>query len=612
MKKFFGLVREYKLFSLALLAIIIGLVLFIAGDKRASNIVLATVAIFQLLPLLAGMLNDFRNGRYGVDILAATAIIASVALGQYWAAIVIVLMLTGGEALEKYAERRAKTELKTLLDNAPQKAQLLKKGKLIEVKVSEIHIGDKIFLKAGDLVPVDCVITDGAANFDEASLTGESIPQARQVSDLLLSGSINLDGAVTAKAIKLAEDSQYQQIIKLVRGASASQAPFVRLADRYSIPFTILAFAISLGVWAYTGEAMRFLEVIVVATPCPLILAAPIALISGMSRASRYGIIIKNGSALERLAGIKTMAFDKTGTLTNGELSVGSVKTFGSFTQEKVLAAAASLEQSSNHVLASAVVEAAKSQGIKIKKAKHIKDISGQGLHAKVNRQSTLVGRLSLLEAHGISLPSGFNPKKIDQTVIYVAIGDELAGYITLKDELRDETSVTLDRLRSLGIKRFMMVTGDNQAVADTVAKQLNISHVHAETLPAEKLHILDEVKDRPIAFVGDGVNDAPILTGADVGIALGARGSSAASEAADVVIMQNDFGRVAVAVAIAKRTFFIAKQSILIGIGLSVLLMLVFATGRFTALAGALVQEVVDVFVILNALRAHNSRIKL
>lgn len=612
MKKFFGVVREYKLFSLALLAIIVGLILLLAGQKKASNIVIAAVAIFELFPLLWGMWDDFKSGRYGIDILAATAIIASVALGQYWAAIVVVVMLTGGEALEKYAEGRAQQELKSLLKNAPQKAQLLKKGKLVEVKVSEIHVGDKVFIKAGDLVPVDCVITDGAANFDEASLTGESLPQAKQRDDLLLSGSINIDGAVTAKATKRAEDSQYQQIIKLVRGAAASQAPFVRLADRYSIPFTILAFAISLGVWAYTGEAIRFLEVIVVATPCPLILAAPIALISGMSRASRYGIIVKNGSALEKLANIKTMAFDKTGTLTSGELSVESIKTFGSFSQTQVLAAAASLEQSSNHILAQAIVEAAKDQGIKIKKAKHVKEIAGRGLQATVKRQPILVGRYSLLEEHEVSLPNKFDAASVQQTAIYVAIDDELAGYITLKDEIRDETSVTLDRLRSLGLKRFMMVTGDNQAVADSIAKELKIKHVHAETLPAEKLHILDDVKDRPIAFVGDGVNDAPILTAADVGIALGARGSSAASEAADVVIMLNDFGRVAIAVAIAKRTFFIARQSILIGIGLSVLLMLIFATGRFTALAGALIQEVVDVFVIVNALRAHNSRIKI
>lgn len=612
MKKVFGIVRRYKLFSLAVLAIIVGLGLLFAGFKKEANIIIAIVAIFELLFLLSKMWNELKMGRYGIDILAATAIVASVALGQYWAAIVIVLMFTGGEALEKYAEARAKTELKTLLSNAPQKAQILKKGKLIDVKVNEIHVGDKVFLKAGDLVPVDCVITDGAANFDESSLTGESIPQARQVDDLILSGSINLDGAVTAKATKLAEDSQYQQIIKLVRGASATQAPFVRLADRYSIPFTILAFAISLGAWAYTGEAIRFLEVIVVATPCPLILAAPIALISGMSRASRYGIIVKNGSALERLATSRTMAFDKTGTLTNGELSVDSVNSFGSFTQESILGAAASLEQSSSHVLAPALVEAAKAQGIKLKKAKHVKEIAGQGLQATIKRQSTLVGRYSLLESHGINMPDKFNPKDIDKTVIYVAIGDELAGYITLRDELRDETAVTLNRLRDMGVGRFMMVTGDNQAVADTVAKQLGIGRVHAETLPAEKLHILDEVKDRPIAFVGDGVNDAPILTAADVGIALGAKGSSAASEAADVVIMLNDFGRVAIAVAVAKRTFFIAKQSILIGIGLSVALMLIFASGRFTALAGAIVQEIVDVLVILNALRAHNSRIKV
>lgn len=611
MKKLLRFLRQYKLFSLAIVAVIIGLILLLADHKKASNIIIASVAIMQLFPLVWDMFQHVRSGRYGIDILASTAVVGSVLLGQYWAAIVIIVMLTGGEALENYAEHRAKRELDSLLKHAPLKAQLFKKGKIVEVNVSEIKIDDKIFIKAGDLVPVDATIIEGAANFDESSLTGESLPKARLIGDDLLSGSINLDGAVTAKATSSAEDSQYQQIIKLVQSAAASQAPFVRLADRYSIPFTILAYAIATGVWVYSGEAIRFLEVIVVATPCPLLLAAPIALISGMSRASSYGIIVKNGSALEKLAEAKTIAFDKTGTLTSGTLQVENVEAFGDFSQEEVLAMAASLEQNSNHILADAIVSSAKEQGLKFKKAKHVKEISGRGLQAKVKRHDVIVGRFSLLEQNDVAVPKKFISNSVKQTAVYVAIDGHLAGFITLKDELRDETPATLKRIDELGIHKFMMITGDNKAVAENIASQLNITKYHADALPADKLHILDKVKDRPVVFVGDGVNDAPILTSADVGIALGARGSTAASESADIVIMLDDFGRVATAVAVAKRTFYIARQSILIGIGLSIVLMLIFATGKFTPLAGAIVQEVVDVFVIVNALRAHSDSAK-
>jgi len=291
--KFFS---DYKLFSLAIVAILVTMALQILGYHSVAKWVLSTVALIAVVPLIIDMYKSLRSGTYGIDLLAATAIIASVILGQHWAAIVIVLMLTGGEALEDYAERRAKSELNELLKNAPQTAKVIRKNKTIEVKVEDIHINDKIVIDAGDLVPVDSVIIEGSASFDESSLTGESLPQPKDVKSKLLSGSINLDGSVTAKALATSENSQYQQIVRLVQSAQASQAPFVRLADRYSIPFTFGAFTLALGVWIISGDPTRFLEVIVVATPCPLILAAPIALMSGMGLSSRYGIIVKTGS----------------------------------------------------------------------------------------------------------------------------------------------------------------------------------------------------------------------------------------------------------------------------------------------------------------------------
>jgi len=598
--------RDYKLFVIALVATVIGLVLELLGYHLAAHWLLGTIAIVEVFPLLWDMWQDVRSGRYGIDILAATAIVASVLLHQYWAGIVVVLMLTGGSSLEDFAEHRAKSELDALLEHAPQTAHVLRKGKTVEVKVNEIRINDKIVIKAGELVPVDAVIIEGVASFDESSLTGESLPQLKEVNATLLSGSIDLDGAVTAKATATAEDSQYQQIIKLVRGAAATQAPFVRLADRYSLPFTVLAYALASAVWVVSGQAIRFLEVIIVATPCPLLLAAPIALISGMARASRYGIIVKNGMALERMAESKTIAFDKTGTLTRGTPVVHNVKAFGSFSSDEVLRFAASLEQSSSHVLAQAIVADAKSKNIKLVKAKKVQEVSGLGLQAILKGKRLLVGRLSLLQNNDVKLPKNLKQTSRNQTAAYVAVDGQLAGIINLVDELRPEAVQTLDRLRSLGMREIIMVTGDNEVTAQAIAKQLGIDHVHAETLPAEKLHVLTEVKHHPAIFVGDGVNDAPVLTAADVGIALGARGSAAASESADVVIMLDDLSRVATGLEIAKRTFAIARQSILVGILLSLVLMLVFATGKFPPLAGAVLQEVVDVVVIFNALRAH------
>lgn len=598
--------RHYKLFSLALLALISGLVLEVTKQRTAASWLLAAVALLELLPLVWSMWKDIQSGRYGIDILAAAAILTSVILGQYWAAIVVVLMLTGGEGLEDFAEHRARRELDALLKRAPRKAHIIRKGKVLEVPAAEIKAGDKVLIKAGELVPVDAVIVEGEASFDESSLTGESLPRSRQAGDQLLSGSIDLDGAVTAKATATAEASQYQQIIKLVKGAAASRAPFVRLADRYSLPFTLLSFGLAGSVWALSGQPIRFLEVIVVATPCPLLLAAPIALISGMARASRYGVIVRSGSALERLAEARAFAFDKTGTLTSGRLKVGRVRTFGAHSEDSVLGLAASLEQNSNHVLAAAIVGSAKRKGLKPAKAKRVREIAGRGLMATVKGKAIMVGRFSLLAEHNVKIPAKFTESMIKQTAVYVAAGGELAGVITLEDEIRPETADTIEELRHMGIREFMMVTGDNRSAAANIADQLGIDHVHAEALPADKLRILDGAKYRPLAFVGDGVNDAPILTASDLGIALGARGVAAASESADIVIMPDDLGRVALATSIAKRTFLIARQSILAGIGLSLALMAVFATGKFPPLAGAIIQEGVDVVVIVNALRAH------
>lgn len=598
----------YKLFSLAIVAIIAGLILELTGFHTIAHWALGVVSIISVIPIFVDMWQELRTGRYGIDILAVTAIVTSVLLKQYWAGIVIVIMFTGGTALEDFAEHRAKAELYALLNRVPSQATVIRKGKTMELPVHDIRVGDIVLVKPGDVVPVDARIVSGTANFDESSLTGESLPQAKGENDELLSGSISIDGAVQAKTIRVARESQYEQIIRLVRSAAASQAPVVRLSDRYSVPFTLAAFSIALAAWFFGHSALRFLEVIVVATPCPLLLAAPIAVISGMSRAARNGIIIKTGSALEQLAGAKTVALDKTGTLTRGELSVDTVTALRPFTKNEVLGIAASVGQGSNHVLSQAIVEKARAFTLKIPKTKQVHETAGYGLSATTTGKAVLVGRLGFLKLHNIELPDEHTKATIAQTATYVAINGKLAGFITFRDDIREESKSTIKRLAKLGIKHILMITGDNEPTAKNIAKQLGIKEIHANQLPADKLRVIEQVPDRPVVFVGDGVNDAPVLTAADVGIALGARGSTAASESADIVIMLDDLSRVTRVLEIAKQTFTIAKQSILGGIALSVILMFIFATGKFPPLAGAIIQEVVDVLVIFNALRAHGS----
>lgn len=604
MKKLLTFFKHYKQLGIVIVAIIAGGTLSILKLQMAANIVLGLTAGISVIPLLWGMVQDIRDGKYGVDILAATAIIASVALGEYWAGMVIVLMLTGGEALEDYAERRAKTEVDALLKRAPKQAHLLRSGKTIDILASKVQVGDKLLVKPGELIPVDAVIIEGQTSLDESSLTGESLPVDKKVGDELLSGSVNLNGVITVKTLRQAADSQYELIIKLVRSASGNQSPFVRLADRYSIPFTLVAYIIAISVWVVSGDAIRFLEVIVVATPCPLLLGAPIALISGMSRAARHGIIIKTGSSLEKLAEVKTVGFDKTGTLTVGKPTVDTVLALSGFSRQQVLGAAASLERDSNHSLARAIVETAHKDKFKLSKVRGLHEEAGYGVRGQVDRKEVLVGKLSLLQKADIAVPKQY--QSLASTTAFVAIDGKLAGLIEFTDELRPEAKSTLSRLKAAGIKHILMVTGDNLASAQAIAKKIGLTDVQADCLPSDKLSAIEDITDGPVAFVGDGVNDAPVLTAADVGIALGARGSAAASESADVVIMLDDLSRVASAVQIAKRTFFIAKQSILIGIFISLGLMLIFATGKFKPIYGAALQEIVDVAVIFNALRAH------
>jgi len=603
------LLREYYFVSAALVVGVVAGLFGLIGFGDIAKWLLIIFCVGMAAKLAWGMVQTLREGKWGIDILAVTAILATIAVGEYWASLVIVLMLTGGEALEDYADKRATREISALLERAPQRAHRRgKNGQLEDIAVNDIKIGDILVVKPGEVVPVDAALQKGTASFDESSLTGESLPVEHKAGDELLSGSVNGDTAIDIKALRTAHESQYQQIIELVKAASNTEAPFVRLADRYAVPFTLISFAIAGLAWVLSGDSLRFAQVLVVATPCPLLLGAPIAFISGMSRAAKHGIIVKSGAILEKLATVITVAFDKTGTLTHGQPAVSAIKPV-KISADELLRLAASAEQQSTHTLAEALVVAAKQQKIELLHSTHTSEQTSHGVIATVKGEEIMVGKADFLRAQGVKVHE--QHMSVGETAVYVAKGSTFVGSITFADALRDNSKDMLDQLRQQGVTHTLMLTGDSQGTAERIAKTLGITEVRAECLPADKVAAIQAEAGRPVMMVGDGVNDAPVLAAADVGMAMGARGSTAASESADVVVLLDDISRVAKAVAIAKTTLHIALQSVWIGIIISVGLMIIAATGVIPAVLGAGLQEVVDVVVIFNALRAHGSWLK-
>lgn len=598
-------IKTNYLLAFELLSFLASGLLYFFNQPEIAKAVLVGTVILAALPFFVDMVKDIIKGHYGIDILAMTAITASLLLGEYIAAGIIIVMLTGGEALEDFAQNKAKQELTALMARAPQMAHVLVDGKIVDLAVEKVKVGDLIFIKPGETVPVDALVTEGVSSFDESAITGESLPVEKTMGADLVSGSVNSESAVKAKAIRTSGNSQYQQIIKLVEVAASSQSPMIRLADYYSIPFTLLSFAIAGTAWFFSGSALRALEVLVVATPCPLLIATPVAIVAGMSRSARHGIIIKSGGAIEQLARIKAMAFDKTGTLTIGHPTVSSVEARG-ISQAEVLQYAAALSEQSAHVLSHAVVNEAQEKKLVPSPVDHINEQVGSGVSASSNGKKLIFGKYAWLQNQGVSnLPTEISA----QTAAFLAIDGNYVGAIYFSDPLRPEAKSTLQSLTALGIKHMIMLTGDREAVASKVASDLGNLVYKADCKPQDKVEAVSKMKKEffPLAMVGDGVNDAPVLVAADVGIAIGARGSTAASESANIVIMPNDIKHVASAVEIARRTVSIAKQSIFVGIGLSVFLMLLATTGAIKPVYGALLQEFVDVAVILNALRARH-----
>ncbi len=573
------------------------------------------------IPVAAGLLfsmtRDLLAGRLGVDAIAFLSMSGALALGQTLAGIVVAIMYAGGNVLEDFAVSRAERDLRSLIDRAPRIAHRRSPSKIEDVPIEQIVVGDEILVRAGEVIPVDGIVTSQAAMIDEAALTGEPIPVPRRTGDLLRSGSLNAGETFEIRAAATASGSTYAGIVRMVSAVQTAKSPFIRLADRYALLLLPITVAIAGGAWMFSGDPVRGLAVLVAATPCPLILAAPVAFISGVAQAAKRGILIKGSGPLEALARTRTVMFDKTGTLTIGGARLVAIEAAPGQNAEEVLRLAASLEQASHHVVAAAVVEAAREKGLNLALPAAVRETMGSGLEGVIDGRAVKVGSHQMV--YGARKLETWAARALRRAAwrsalsVFVAVDGRGIGAVLLADELRRETPRAIQALRTAGIARLIMVTGDRAEAAETIAAALDLDAVLADREPADKVDaVATEQRQNPTVMVGDGINDAPALAAASVGIAMGARGASASSEAADVVILTDRLDRVPDAFVIARRSRGIALQSIMAGMAMSGLAMGFAAIGLLPPIGGALTQEVIDVAVILNALRALSSGRKI
>ncbi len=599
------------LLPLTIAGLVLGLLATWGGREDLATLAWAIPSLVVGVRLAINIARDLLAREAGVDVIAILAIGGALALGETFAAAVIAVMLATGEALETYAEGRAQRELSALLGRAPQDVHRYVDGSLETVPITSVAPGDRLLVRPGEVVPVDGLVSGNAAILDESALTGESRLVTREDDDTVSSGVVNAGGPFDLRAIATAEESTYAGIVRLVEEAGRAKAPFVRLADRYALFFVPLALAVSGAAWLMSGDPVRGLAVLVVATPCPLLLAAPIAIVAGISRAARRGIIVKGGGPLETLARARVILFDKTGTLTAGRPHLASVEAAGG-DQDELLRLAAAVEQASPHVLAASIVHAARARGLVLSLPSDVTEVPGAGVVGRVEGREVAVGSAAFA-GDGGSLPSWAREVRRravleGATIVFVALDGELAGALVLDDPIRPETPRAVRSLRRAGFTRILMVTGDHHAVAELVGAAIGLDGVLADRAPGDKVEAVAaerDLADGPLVMVGDGINDAPALAAADVGVAMGARGATASSEAADIVITVDRLDRLAEAVRIARHSRRIAVQSVVAGMGMSLVAMVLAAFGFLPVVAGALLQEAIDVVVILNALRA-------
>ncbi|MFG1350643.1 heavy metal translocating P-type ATPase [Xanthobacter autotrophicus] len=630
-----GLARNrYLLLTAAVLPLVAGLGLLVAGQDRAAFFAFVAGTVPVLAVLVFDIARALGEGRFGLDLLAALSMATALVFGEPLAGNVVALMYASGQQLERFAEGRARREMTALVARAPRSALLREGDTLREVPIGALKGGDLIVVRQGDTIPADGRIRGGPAVLDQSSLTGEANPVRLDEGEEAPSGAVNVGGAFDVHVLRPADESTYAAIVRLVEAAAASRAPMARLADRYALAFLVVSLALALGAAVLSGDPRRALAVLVVATPCPLILAVPVALMAGLSRAARRGVLVKSGGALEKLAAVRALVIDKTGTLTHGQAQLQEIRTAPGFDADEVLRLAAGLDQASGHVVAAALVKAAKARGLALSAPDGVAEEGGAGVTGRVEGREVAVGGSAFVaaRARGVLAAGDFaagdfaagdlvavDPAAVDlaslraglpaaSAVVAVAIDGRFAGLLILADRVRDDAGAMVRALRAGGVDHIALASGDRVEAVEALGRSLGLDSWAGDLQPGDKVSYVTDAHARlaagTVMMVGDGVNDAPALAAADVGVALGARGAAASAEVADVVLLVDRLDRLGEAMAIARRALAIARQSVVVGIALSLMGMVAAAFGFLEPVAGALFQEAIDVAVILNALR--------
>ncbi len=605
-------VRTYPLPVLALAGLVVGGAAFLVGRTEGAQWVWYGALVVGGTPVVVKTLVGMARGRFAADIVAMLAIATAIATGEAFAGVIIVLMQTGGEAIDDYGFRRASSSLEALIARAPRSARVKRGDAIEEVRAEDVRVGDILVVRPGDLVPVDGAVENGSADVDESAITGEPLSRPKRAGDTLLSGSVNVGSPFEMRASRVSGESEYSKIVDLVKRAQSERPPIQRLADRYAVWFTPITLAVAVLALFLTGAVSSFLAVLVVATPCPLILATPLAVIGGVNRAAKESIIVKSGAAIEQIGRGKVVIFDKTGTLTYESPVIDRVVAFDG-DEGGLLRLASSLEQLSSHPVAVSRVKAGRERVGALSPATDVSESPGQGVRGVVEGKDVLVGSQAYVEgclggAFGaLSAPALRYAQRRGSMVSFVAVGGEPAGVIVFSDQLRPGVPFLVQKLREMGVQHTVMLTGDNRTNASIIAREAGIERVAADLLPEQKVQEVKRLTAEygPSIMVGDGINDAPALATATVGVAMGAHGTGISAEAADVVLLVDDITKVGDGMAIGQRMLRIAKQSIYFGMGGSLALMAVASLGYIEPAVGAMLQEVLDVAVILNALRA-------
>ncbi len=609
-----SLVTGYPIPVFALVALLVGSIAnwSLNQPNLARWIWLATVVIGGV-PIVWNTLRGMLRRKFAADIVAMLAIVSAIILGEGFAGSVIVLMQSGGEAVENYGRRRATSSLEALVSRAPRIALRKRREILEEIDATDVQMGDLLVVRPGDIVPVDGTVSNGQAELDESALSGEPLPRFKKIGDQLLSGAVSVGEVFEMRADSLSGESQYAKIVQLVRKAQYDKPPIQRLADRYAVWFTPITIAIAIAGWIFTRNPTTMLSVLVVATPCSLILATPVAVLSAIDRASAAGIVVKSGAALEQIGKAQVVVFDKTGTITFGTPVVERIITFNGANTDELLYKTASVEQLSLHPVGHALAHRGLQAFGKLPLPTRFQETPGRGVEGYLNGENISISSQRLLGKNlataVISSPKGLQEQTEAEgkLVSFITINGKPAGAVIFTDQIRPGVPSMIQRLRDLGVRQTLILTGDNEQNARIVARQAGITHFEANLLATQKAEVMLKLREQyhVAIMVGDGINDAPALATATVGIAMGAHGTGISAEAADMVLQKDDITEVADAVMIGQRMLKIAKQSIYIGLSVSFILMIIAIFGYIPPAIGALQQELLDIGVILNALRA-------